>query len=213
MSLKGKKILISYGPTAVPIDRVRVISNMSSGAMGRCLITALRKKKARVTVLEGLVREPWRSPGVEKKRFFFYEDLKKLINQELKQNYAVFIHAAAVCDYRVKKVRRGKIRSGQKDLHLDLVPTPKLIRQVKKKAPDIFLVGFKLEAEGRQSRLKNKALDLIRENRCDLAVANAVTASGQYSALIVDRDKNILARADSRPLLARQLIQQIERAL
>jgi len=213
MGLKNKKVLLTYGPTSVPVDGVRVISNVSTGAMGRCLIEAFRKKQARLTVLEGLVQEPARFSGIKIKKFFFYDDLKKLIGRELKNHYDIFIHAAAVNDYRVKRICKGKIASGQHNLRLDLIPTPKLIHQIKKRAPDVLLVGFKLETNADPRYLSQRGFELIRKNRCDLAVANAVSGNGRYSGIIVDKYQHQLAKANSRALMAHRLIQTIENML
>ncbi len=210
MSLKNKKVLLTYGPTAVPIDNVRVITNISSGSLGRFLIEELLERGARLTVLEGPVRQPSQAKGIRKKNFFFFDDLQKLLTCELDRSYDILIHAAAVSDYRARSVRRDKIGSGQKKLKLNLIPTPKLIAKVKKQAPDIFLVGFKLEPRADIKNLKKKGHQLIRSHGCDLVVANTLPPGGGYAGLIMDREGHIWARAGSRRTLTRQLMRAIE---
>ncbi len=215
MPLKNKKILLTYGPTCVPIDRVRVISNISTGALGRALIEGLKKRRARVTVLEGPVRRPWTSASVRVKPFFYFDELARLMKAELKKKYDVVIHAAAVSDYRVRNPAARKLSSRFSRYTLTLVPAPKLIGTIKKTAPDVFLVGFKLEAGAGRAALTGKARDLMARHQCDLVVANILKGPGPggYEALIIGPGKKILARTRSRSDLAGKLIELIEEKL
>ena len=101
--LRQKKVLITCGPTWVPIDEMRVISNRSTGELGQRLAAGLAKSGARVTVLEGPVLQPLPVPGVRVIKSFFYDDLSRLLRLELKKKCDAVIHAAAVSDYRLKR--------------------------------------------------------------------------------------------------------------
>jgi len=215
MPLKNKKVLVTYGPTWIAIDSVRVISNISTGTMGRALIGELKKKKARITVLEGPVQHPLNPKNNRIKKFVYFNELNRLLGDEIKKKYAFVIHAAAVSDYRVKNPSRKKLLSDKKGLRLTLEATPKIINRIKKHAPATFLVGFKLETSpGKGARaLAAKARALMKKNGCDMVVANAVRPNGGYTGLIIDPQKRILARANSRAETARKLVNLLDHHL
>jgi phosphopantothenoylcysteine synthetase/decarboxylase len=202
-SLKDKKILITGGPTWVALDDVRIISNRSTGQLAQSFARTLTKAKAKVTLLEGPVVEPLREKGITVKRFCFYDELAELLRTELKRQYDIVIHAAAVSDYKPIKKIKGKISSKLKRLELTLAPTKKLINTIKDIAPKTFLVGFKL-----LPRIKNghDVHKLFTRSQCDLVVINE-TSEKHYSAIIVDAEENILAKAKNRNDLVEKLTQ------
>lgn len=203
--MKGKKILLTCGPTWVAIDDIRVISNRSTGQLGHLIAGLAAKEGAKVTMLEGPVIHPFTSTKVKTQRFFFYEDLKRLLKQELTERYDIVIHAAAVSDYRPAQTYGSKLSSGFSKLKLVFVPTEKIINRVKALNPGTFLVGFKLETNISKDMLSLKAFNLMKTAGCDLVVANT-HKSGNYYSLIIDRDRNTLATNDSREETARNLI-------
>jgi phosphopantothenoylcysteine synthetase/decarboxylase len=147
------KILITYGGTKEPIDKIRYIGNMSSGKTGQTIASHFIEKGAQVTCVKADVLSDL--PRAKSLNYFSFSDLQTVLLQELhNESYDAIIHAAAVSDYRVANVIAesddavavgGKIRSGQ-NLKLILEPTPKLIDKIKdtSKNKDIILVGFKL---------------------------------------------------------------------
>ena len=137
-SLKGKRILITYGPTWVALDEMRIISNRSSGELGKTLARDLAKTGARVTVLEGPIADPLVLTQVKILKYKFFDELMGLLKKELKKKFAIVIHAAAVSDYRLRRVYKSKISSSLKRLDLQLVPTPKMIDMIKKFLPNLF---------------------------------------------------------------------------
>jgi len=206
MCLKNKRILITAGPTWVPIDEVRVISNTASGATGILLAEKLSRLGAKVTLLLGPA--PFVGAGLKPAptaetcnagarhavplrknikiiRFHFFDELKKFISTELESaKYDAVIHSAAVADYRPRKPRRQKIRSGLKHLRLDLVPTEKIIDSIKKRNSSLYLVGFKFEPSDSKAVLIREAAVLARRSRADLVVANT-TVKDKYLAYFV----------------------------
>lgn len=185
MALNNKYILITSGPTSIPLDDMRILTNQSTGEMGRLLANALVKKFSKVTLLEGTVSTTkMLSKKVTLKSFQFFDDLDVLLKKELKKKPDIVIHAAAVSDFKLKKIFKGKISSDDK-FTLDLIPSKKLILDIKKYAPECFLVGFKLES--RFFKAVEAAGKLIEKAKCDLVVANTIT--GGYSAKIVRKDK------------------------
>jgi phosphopantothenoylcysteine decarboxylase/phosphopantothenate--cysteine ligase len=208
MDLKKKRILITAGPTWVPIDSVRVISNIASGETGILLAKQLHRLGARPTLVLGPGQSGCIDSNLSLKRFKFFDDLKNIISRELKsKKYALAIHSAAVSDYRPKVSFRKKIGSGIRPWKLNLVPTPKLIKLFKKAAPDIFLVGFKYEPQATKESLLREAKKLLNHSGVSLVVANTAKA-GQYQAYILGKEK-IYTRASGKKDLADKLIKTL----
>ncbi|MFA6384286.1 MAG: phosphopantothenoylcysteine decarboxylase [Candidatus Omnitrophota bacterium] len=184
MSLKFKRILITAGPTWVALDPVRVISNTASGETGRLLAQALAKHGAKVTLLLGPGESP--DPGARIKiiRFQFFDDLKKLLKDELLRQYDAIIHSAAVSDYKPETMAHSKIKSSIKSWTCKLVRTPKLIDRIKKVAPNSFALGFKFDPRTTRNSLLKAADRLMRSSNVDAVVANTVI-NGKYQAYIV----------------------------
>ena len=184
---KQKRILITAGPTWVPIDKVRVISNVASGETGILLAKKFIGLGAKVTLLLGPVENVAKSFGFKLVRFRFFDELKDAIFSELKtKKYDIVIHSAAVSDYRPAKIYNRKIPSGIKRLKFELAPTVKIINLIKKIAPAVFLVGFKFEPGAMRKKLLREAKNLIRGANLDLAVANSIEAK-RYSAYILNK--------------------------
>ncbi len=208
MDLKGKRILVTYGPTWVAIDDTRVISNCSSGEMGGLITDHLLAAGARVTALVGPgVDAPQARRGLRVRTFRFFDELARLLDAELGCAYDVVIHAAAVSDYAVRRRIRGKIESGRERLLIDLIPTPKLISRIKKRIPGVVLVAFKLESFTDERRFRTEAVRSVAAYGSDFVVANSLT--GGYRGWIFDRDGRRLAKARSRREMSRRVIEQL----
>jgi phosphopantothenoylcysteine decarboxylase/phosphopantothenate--cysteine ligase len=187
--LRGKHILITAGPTWVPIDNVRVISNTSTGETGILLAQELRAQGARVTLVLGPVADKGIRAHVKIIRFRFYDELKNILIKEIRsKKYDVVIQSAAVSDYRPSEIHDKKIKSGINNLKLFLKPTDKIIDRVKKLDPDVFLVGFKFEPGTTKNTLIDRAQSFIRRSKADLAVANTVV-KGNYKAYVLGGEK------------------------
>lgn len=208
-ALKGRKILITAGPTWVPLDDVRVISNVSSGALGLLLTREAEAAGARVDLFLGPVGPVIYRGRAKVTSFKYFNDFIGLVTRELKKTrYDVILHCAAVSDYVVKRAP-GKIVSKNKQLTLNLKQTPKIIDKIRRLNPKAFLVMFKLESGISTSVLKKRALDALGAHQADLVVANMFEPRG-YLGFVMDK-KNILAEAHSRVEMARKLIHCIER--
>ena len=211
-SLKNKKILITCGPTWVPIDTVRVVSNISSGELGQRIALDCAQAGAKVTLLEGPVTVPLLSRSIRILKFRFFDELQKLLNQELHKDVDAVIHAAAVADYKLKKPVRHKLSSEKKTLRLEFVATPKLIRTIKRLAPKTFLVGFKLEPHISRKSACRKVRELFRKADCDVIATNELTALG-YKGFVLDRDETILASAAGRAKMSQALVRILSEQL
>lgn len=193
MSLENRKILITAGPTWVPIDSVRVISNVSSGEAGLVLAKYAAWQGAKVTLLLGPVTVSTHclDKGIRIIRFEFFDELKSLLLKELgTRNYDFLIHAAAVADYRLNVPYKTKISSSRKSIKLVLVPTPKIIDLVNKIKKRPKVVTFKLETGVTVSSLLKEARALIVRTKSEFVVANTIKIKEKrYKAYIVNSAK------------------------
>ncbi|QAT17099.1 phosphopantothenoylcysteine decarboxylase / Phosphopantothenoylcysteine synthetase [Candidatus Velamenicoccus archaeovorus] len=202
-ALAGKKILITAGPTWVPIDDVRVISNTSSGEMGTLLAKEAQACGMDVDVILGPVtyRDPLK--GVRVERFKYFDELLRHVSATLaRRQYDIILHAAAVSDYLLKPVP-GKISSANPQLILRLTSAPKLIDVMRRLNPKAFLVMFKLEGKVTDAVLLKRSLEAMKKASADLVIANRFEG-GHYRGFILG-SKNILAKSASKQALAASL--------
>ncbi len=211
-NFKNKRILITAGPTWVPIDSVRVISNIATGETGILLARGLNKRGAKVSLVLGpvsnTINDKGIEPGIKLIKFKFFDELKNIIIQQIKtRRYDIVIHTAAVSDYRPKPARAKKIKSGIKKLNLVLEPTPKIIDYIKQLDPKVVLIGFKFEPGSAKNRLLKEAKCLMRRSNLDLTVANTIL-DNRYQAYIILKDKISAALYDKRNLV-KKLLEEI----
>ena len=196
------KVLVTCGPTWMPIDDVRVISNVSSGEMGHLIAQEFKKNGAQVTVIEGPVTRVLTDKKIKIIKYSFFDEVASALKKELGKKYDIVVHAAAVSDFRVKGVTKNKI-SSDKALTLNLIPTQKLIEVIKRLSPKSFLVGFKLEPVLNSKNILKSVQSLFVSAQCDLVVAN--TLAGGYKGFMVDAAGKELTKTDSKQLLAKNL--------
>lgn len=211
MPLRGKKILITCGPTWVALDDVRVLSNRSTGEMGHLLAKALKSSLAQVTLLEGPVTHFTKIRGIKLYKYSFFDELKSLMYKELLRGYDCIIHAAAVSDFRPERKITGKIRSDSK-VSLLLSPLPKLINSIKTLNPKVFLIGFKLEDLTASEAVIQGTKKLFRQSKCDLVVANFIKPNG-YEALVIDKNRSLLGKVKNKKDLVSLLVQTLKKDL
>ena len=181
-----KRILITAGPTWAAIDRVRVISNLASGETGFILADKFKKLGVKVTLLLGpgnFCRAV--QTGIQVIRFKYFFELAQLLDKELKnKKYAAVIHTAAVADYQPKEIIHRKVSSGRRSWKINLIPTKKLINNLKIYQPDLFTVGFKFQPDVNKDKLIAKGRVLLKTANLDLVVANSNKNRG-YQAYIL----------------------------
>jgi phosphopantothenoylcysteine decarboxylase/phosphopantothenate--cysteine ligase len=139
------KILVTSGATREPLDDVRFLSNVSTGATGAALADALAARGHAVTLLHGVGAIMPRKAR-ELHAFSSAKNLQAQLARLLAAGgFDAVIHCAAVADYAPARASRGKIPSGQRGLTLRLVPTPKILPQIKSFASrPPLVIGFKL---------------------------------------------------------------------
>lgn len=164
--LKGKKILITAGPTYEPIDPVRFIGNRSSGKMGLALAEACLNRGAEVILILGPISIPvFTHPLLSVLRVESAAEMYQAVLPYITQ-YDVGIFAAAVADYTPKIVASQKIKKTENNFTIELVKTIDILAAVGKvKKENQLLVGFALETENEsinaQGKLARKNLDAI----------------------------------------------------
>ncbi len=188
--LKGKRIIVTAGGTVEAIDDVRVITNRSSGKMGMAIAEEAHRRGAKVTLIRGNTTV---EPG-----YLFFKDLKiesvgeleSMIKKNVRNN-DIIVHAAAVSDFTVKK--SGKKLDSKKKLTLNLIPTTKIIDEIKRLNPKVKLVGFKAESSVSRTKLIEKAYKKLKESKADFFVANDVGKDdifGSYESKVFIVNKN-----------------------
>jgi len=186
MSFKNKRILITAGSTWVPIDKVRVIGNIASGETGFILAGKFKKLGAKVTLLLGPGYFYGDQTGIKIIRFQYFAQLARLLADELKKGkYTAVIHAAAAADYAPKKIIRRKVSSRRSIWKINLVPTKKLINDLKNYGSGLFTVGFKFEPDEDDAGIIAKGKILLKQADLDLVVANSHKDTA-YRAFILD---------------------------
>lgn len=213
--LKGKKILISLGGTYEPIDSVRGITNKSSGKMGLELAKEayIRGADLKLVVAKVSVEIPSVFDVIHVETSSEMND----VILDLISDFDIFISTAAVSDFEFKQKDDKKIDSNS-SLFLNLKPTTKIIRQVKKINPDIFLVGFKAEFNISKDDLISCARKQIEAAGTDLVIANDISknechfGSDNNEVLIVDEDVISLPLA-SKKEIAKKIFDVISKKL
>jgi phosphopantothenoylcysteine decarboxylase/phosphopantothenate--cysteine ligase len=189
--LKGIPILVTGGPTPVPIDNVRRLTNRFSGRLGAEIAEELYLRGADVRLIhgEGTYQPPAYLPYQVART---YDEYLALAIATLSQKpYAFGIFSAAVADYQPETVLPGKTPSGGVLKTINLVPTRKVIEEIKAKFPELYMVTFKY-----QEQVSHEALMEIARARIQrgypAVVANRgeeMGSSGEQIAYLVTADK------------------------
>ncbi len=216
--LHKKKILLTAGPTIENIDPIRMISNESSGKTGVLLASELVSAGADVTMIYGPGRtQP--PKGVKVLRVKSSDEMFAQIKKVLKKKFDIVIMAAAIADYIPEKRKRLKIKSSSKYITIKLRRAPKIINQIRKIQKDVFLVGFKAEANLSQKKLESEARKKIRESDADLIIANDIgkikykNNPDKNEILIVDKSETKYSGWKKKETLAKMIRKELERRI
>ena len=171
LTLAGRKVLITAGPTREPIDPVRYISNHSSGKQGYAIAEAAVALGAETVLVSGPVSLAI-PPGARMIAVETARDMLKACEDEIPADIAIF--AAAVADWRVELIAKEKIKKGAGGVKtLTMTENPDILKTIamRKSGRPQIVVGFAAETE---DVLKNAGSKLARKG-CDLIVANDVS--------------------------------------
>jgi len=210
--LAGESILITAGATREPIDPVRFISNRSSGRMGFALAEAAQERGAKVTCVAGITSvSPPR--GVSIVRVTSAEEMRQAVARE-SHNATIFIAAAAVSDYRVKKKSKTKIKKAEAELELKLELTPDILREVaQSRRRDQLIVGFAAETDdlltNARKKLISKQLDAVVANDVSREDSGFDTENNAIAILIRDQTDPIELPLMSKLEAAHRILNEI----
>ncbi|MDB5251070.1 MAG: phosphopantothenoylcysteine decarboxylase [Flaviaesturariibacter sp.] len=173
VSLKGKKALVTAGPTYEAIDPVRFIGNHSSGKMGYALAGELARRGAAVTLVSGPTGIERAGPGVELIRSTSASEMATACFAH--DDYDIAILAAAVADYTPVHVSDQKIKKSEETLTLELRKTEDILATLGgRKGNRQVLVGFALETENEAANAVKK----LQAKNADLLVLNSLRTEG-----------------------------------
>ena len=208
--LRGKRVVVSAGPTYEDIDPVRFIGNRSSGRMGFAVAGAAARAGADVTLVAGPVSlaTPF---GVARRIDVRSAAQMHAAVTGAAQDADIYIGSAAVGDYRPNHVAEHKLKKhDHADLTLQLAENPDILASLAARQPHPFLVGFAAETQKVETyardKLQRKGLDMIAANQVGegLGFETADNAITLYWA-----DGSLELPRTDKAALARQLIQCI----
>ena len=224
------KILVTSGGPSEAIDRVRSITNNSTGRLGLVITEALIKAGHEVCLITtSQAVKPASHPNLKiieiKNTLDILEEMRNLV-----KDYQVLIHSMAVSDYTpvymtsldevqasqdlseflTKQNTESKISSKEDAQILFLKKNPKIISLVKEWNPKIHLIGFKLLVDVTKDHLIDVARESLKKNQADIIVANDLTQinSEQHLAYLVE--KNDYQTAYSKQEIAELLLEKIQ---
>jgi len=172
--LRGKKILITAGPTFERIDPVRFIGNFSSGKMGFSLANQAAEMGAQVTLVAGPTSLHVHHPNIKRIDIESSAEMASICLSKYKAA-DIIIMAAAVSDFTVINDRKKKIKKTGEKIKLELDPTIDILKELgKNKKKDQILVGFALETNDELKNAKAK----LKEKNLDFIVLNSLNDPG-----------------------------------
>ncbi len=204
--LKGKKVLVTAGPTREEIDPVRYLTNYSSGKMGYALAKRASARGAEVKLFSGPTSLDNPIEVKTEKIKSANELYEKVINQM--NEFDIIIMAAAVADFTPESISDNKIKKNNEDyMDLRLIRTKDIIKEISKnKEDDQIVVGFAAESN---DLIKNARKKLELKN-LDMIVANDIKnkeifGSDESEVIIITDEKQIDVSRSSKENIANQI--------
>ncbi|RED45886.1 bifunctional phosphopantothenoylcysteine decarboxylase/phosphopantothenate--cysteine ligase CoaBC [Seonamhaeicola aphaedonensis] len=215
LPLKGKKFLITAGPTYEAIDPVRFIGNHSSGKMGFEIAKKASNLGAEVVLITGPTHQKISHSLIKVIAVTSAQDMYDETHKHF-SNVNVAILSAAVADYKPKEVASQKIKKKDETLSLELVKTKDILASLGDIKTNQYLVGFALETnnelENAKDKLKRKNLDLIVLN--SLNDKGAGFKSNTNKVTFIDEDENVTTfQLKSKAEVAEDLLNEIIRKI
>ncbi|NBU80854.1 MAG: bifunctional phosphopantothenoylcysteine decarboxylase/phosphopantothenate--cysteine ligase CoaBC [Flavobacteriaceae bacterium] len=173
LPLRGKKILITAGPTYEAIDPVRFIGNYSSGKMGFYIAESAANYGAEVVLISGPTHLNTINPFINLIRVTSAKEMYNVCHEHF-NSVDVAICAAAVADFKPKFVAEHKIKKTEANLTIELEKTKDVLASLGKIKKNQFLIGFALETE---NEIENAKLKIQKKN-LDLIVLNSLQDEG-----------------------------------
>ena len=215
--LKGKKVLVTAGPTIEKIDPIRVITNHSTGKTGVLLASELVSAGAKVTLVygPGITQPP---KGAKIIPVQTVTDMFNEVKKQMKKKFDIVILAAAASDYIPKNQYSKKIKSTKNSLTIELKKAPKIIDHIKKLQKDVFQIGFKAETDISKKELVVRAKQKLRDSKADMIIANDIGKKyfkdTRYNELlIVDSESVVAIGRNKKERIAKLICKNIEKRI
>jgi phosphopantothenoylcysteine decarboxylase / phosphopantothenate---cysteine ligase len=173
LPLRGKKILITAGPTYEAIDPVRFIGNHSTGKMGFDIADCAANLGAKVILVSGPSHLTTKNKSIHLQRVTTAQEMYNACHQHF-ETVDVAICAAAVADYKPKNIATQKIKKQDVSLSIDLEKTQDILASLGQLKKNQFLIGFALETE---NEIENAKLKIQKKN-LNLIVLNSLQDKG-----------------------------------
>lgn len=215
--LRGVGVMVTGGPTVEFIDPVRVLTNLSSGKMGVALAADAARRGAEVFYIHGGELEP--PEGIESKKVLTTEDMSRAVMAGLKSGrFGVFVSAAAPSDFAPQSPAKSKIPTSAGPTTLVLKPTPKIIEEVRRRWPKLFLVVFKAETVRSGSELRKAGSSFRAALGAQAVVANDVSGgkgfgADENSVLIITKNRTLAIENRPKEEIARRILDLVSAEL
>jgi len=212
-TLKNIPILVTGGPTPVPIDNIRRLTNRFTGKLGASIAEELYLRGAKVKLIHG--QGSYTPPSyLPHKIVTTYDEYLEEVMRELQNHYRYGIFSAAVADYQPQQVFPGKIPSNGALSKIDLIPTQKIIDLVRAKFPNLGAIAFKY-----QENISHEELIKIAEAKLkqgyQMIVANRGeehSSIGSQVAYLVTKDSQP-QKVIGKPKIAQAIANYLENAV
>lgn len=192
LPLRGKKVLLTAGPTYEAIDPVRFIGNHSSGKMGFELAKEAANLGAEVILISGPSNEEVDHALIQRVDVISAEEMYQAVHQYFK-DIDIAILAAAVADFKSATITSQKIKKKEASLTIELTKTKDILASLGEQKQQQFLVGFALETNNELENAKGK----LRRKNLDLIVLNSLRDKGAgfkkatNKVTLIDKQENI----------------------
>jgi len=194
-------VVVTAGPTREKIDPVRFISNYSTGVFGYEIAKEAVRRGCKVTLVTGptCLESP---AGARTIQVESAAEMSRALERSLKGAHCL-IMAAAVSDWRVKRMSGKKLKRGSGKMILELAENPDILASIgRKRRKDLLLAGFALETDD----VEKNAMKKLRAKRLDMIIANAISkktspfGDNNINIMILDRlhGKTVVKQATKR---------------
>src|SRR5829696_705605 len=202
------RLLVTAGGTREPIDSVRFIGNRSSGKMGLAVAREALRLGAEVTVVAANLEVE--EPGAETHRVETVEGLRTEVLKRAEEADAL-VMAAAVSDFTTASPVPEKMRRGEGALSLELAPTADILKAIREKYPDLFVVGFAAThgdpvADARD-KLSSKGVNLVVGN--DISRAGIGFGTEENEVYVVGAEGERFVPRASKRAVARAILERM----
>ncbi len=213
--LKGKKVLVTAGPTQEKLDPVRYISNHSTGKMGYALASVCAMRGAEVTLVSG--KTALAAPlFVNMVPVVSAQDMFEAVKEYFEEQ-DIIIKAAAVADYRPKHVASEKIKKKDGALQVEMERTDDILAYLGEHRKDgQFICGFSMETEhmleNSRAKLERKKIDMIAANNLKQEGAGFGTDTNIVTLITKDSEKELpkLSKLDTASRIVDEIWEQMK---